>query len=150
MCKKFFSLFIILLLFCCIYSYSIDNETEKIMPFVNNGTYCVTCHKPSEVKEKFKDTTMACDIFCKKCHSNISKHHPVGVRLKNDLPENIRLNSGGKLACITCHDLTVMRYDRVSWKAESLFGSIFQSEKRYKTYYLIIRNNDGDLCKKCH
>ena len=119
------------------------------MPFVNNNTYCAACHKSAEVKEKLKDTTRACDIFCKKCHKNMSKHHPAGVKLKNDLPENITLSSGKKLACITCHDLKVPRYDSVSWKAESLFGSIFKSEKRYKTYYLIIRNNDGDLCRKC-
>jgi len=148
--KKLSGLFIILLLFIFNYSYGIDNETEKIMPFVNNNTYCAACHKSAEVKEKLKDTTRACDIFCKKCHKNMSKHHPAGVKLKNDLPENITLSSGKKLACITCHDLKVPRYDSVSWKAESLFGSIFKSEKRYKTYYLIIRNNDGDLCRKCH
>lgn len=90
MYRKLFSLSIIFLLFLCIHSHSIDNETEKIMPFVNNSTYCITCHSPADVKEKLADTTRACDIFCKKCHGNMSRHHPYGVRLKNDRSEGIR------------------------------------------------------------
>ena len=138
------------LLYAGIYSYGIDNETKKIMPFVDNNTYCTGCHKASEEKERLRNPSKACDIFCRKCHTDMSKHHPVGVKLKNDLPENVLLTSGKKIACITCHDLNNKHYDTVSWKAQSLFGSVFKSEESYKTYYLIIRNNDGDLCRKCH
>ena len=63
---------------------------------------------------------------------------------------NFRLSENKKIACITCHDLNNKRYDKTSWKSESLYDRVFSKPTKYKTYYLVIKNNEGQLCITCH
>lgn len=80
----------------------------------------------------------------------MAKHHPVDNPVTRPPRIPLRLTSEKKSACFTCHSLANPRYDQVRWKAESLFGRLFQRESRYPTYYLATRNDRGQLCLACH
>ena len=127
-----------------------DPETKKIMPFITSKSSCVKCRQKNNLKSMINDPAIACDASCLECHKNTDKHHSVGMRPDNRLKANLRLTHDNKIACITCHDLNFNRFDDTSWRSESLFEKIFNSNERYKTYYLIINNSNGQLCKKCH
>ncbi len=130
---------------------AIDPETEKIMPFVNDNGKCMACHNTDRMKQKIKKTADACDRFCISCHRKTAdKHHNTGMLIRERETLSLPLTGSGRMACITCHDLKIKRYDNTSWKAQSLFDRTFRSKDRYNTYYLTEKNNDGALCQKCH
>jgi hypothetical protein len=128
---------------------SIDTETEKIMPFVTNKKICMDCHAqklPNVVNEPYK----ACDTYCLTCHKDMaSKHHPSGVRMKN-APQTMELTSTQRIACITCHNLSEKRFDSSPWRSQSLYDSLFPSNKQHHTFYLKEKNVNGEMCEKCH
>jgi ribosomal protein L37AE/L43A len=127
---------------------SIDLETEKIMPFVTNKKICMDCHaqkQPNVVNEPYK----ACDTYCLTCHNDMSvKHHPSGIRMRK-IPEAIELTSTQRMACISCHNLAEKRFDTSPWRSQSLYDSLFSSKKHH-TYYLKVKNTNGELCLRCH
>jgi hypothetical protein len=126
-----------------------DEETVKVMPFVSSKIYCRQCHSEKDIAA-ITDPAKACDAYCETCHASmVERHHSIGMRLKK-APTEILLTKNQRVACISCHDLDIKRFDTEPWKSESLFGSIFESKTKYETYYLAVRNNDGALCFKCH
>ena len=127
-----------------------DPETKKIMSFISSKSSCIKCHQNDNLNNMANDPAIACDTSCLECHKNMEKHHGVGMRPDNRLKANLRLTHKNKIACITCHDLNFNRFDGTAWRSESLFEKIFNRKDRYKTYYLIINNSRGQLCKKCH
>jgi hypothetical protein len=129
---------------------TMDKATEKIMPFVGDNSFCLECHSRQELETQYTDPAKACDNYCFKCHKESETHHPVGKEVTFDIPGEIVLREGGRLACISCHDLKNKRMDDKPWKSKSLFGRIFRRQTNYKTYYLIKNNSKGQLCKNCH
>lgn len=137
--------FILLLGFSALVG-GVDPETVKIMPFVSDPSYCARCHKGNS----FPEPAWACKNYCITCHKeNNRTHHKTDAPMKKKRP-GIMATARGKITCRTCHNLKGNRYGKKSWKAESLYDSIFSKKKKYKTYYLIMRNNNGQLCKTCH
>ena len=131
---------------------AIDNETRRIMPFVESksGIFCTQCHNTTQIG-KFKSKADACAIYCKTCHKNMDAHHKTGYVIDNELSGAVnKLTNRKELACYTCHDLTINKFSDKSYKAESLFGGIFSFKSKHKTYYLVVRNNNGQMCKTCH
>lgn len=129
---------------------ALDPETQKIMPFVSTTRDCLKCHSPDDANN-FRNPSQACDPMCMMCHKSMGSHHAVGIKLEGDLPAGLGpLTERGKLMCITCHDLRHPRYDSNPWRSESLYESIFQKQRNYKTYYLTVKNSKGQLCNKCH
>ncbi len=147
--RKYFFYFICLIFICCS-AYAFDKETEKIMPFISSKSLCYECHKDKNAKLKLFDPATACEYLCKKCHKNMDRHHKVGLRLKGKLSSNFKLTEKNKMSCFTCHDLGVKRFSNSSWRAQSLFEKMFRNKSQYKTFYLVMKNNEGQLCKKCH
>ncbi len=80
----------------------------------------------------------------------MSRHHPVGTRLSKMPDEPLLLSSEMKMACFTCHFMTRARYDSERWKSASMFDRVFHKQKRYKTYFLTLHNEQGQLCLYCH
>lgn len=112
---------------------------------------CASCHKDSQ-KRWASNQYRPCTPYCMGCHkkAEMDRHHPVGTALPR-IPDNaLHLVGDKKMACTTCHDLEHPRYDSVRWKATSLFDRLFREEPRYKTYFLALRNNQGQLCLSCH
>ncbi len=125
----------------------VDRETIKIMPFVSDARYCTKCHENST----FPDSADACKNYCITCHKeNDSNHHSTNASLKKVTDYSFKLTDRKKITCRTCHNLKLKRHAESAWKAESLYDSLFSKKKQYKTYYLPIKNNKGQLCKKCH
>jgi hypothetical protein len=120
-----------------------EDDTEKIMPFVKSI-------KNHDRKSLASGKDVLTDSLCVTCHYSIGQnHHVFGVRMKHK-PEGVILSESERIMCITCHDLSKVRYDSRPWKSMSLFDSLFSSEKKFKTYYLIMNNNNGELCITCH
>ncbi len=129
-----------------------DREAMAVMPFLSKpAAECGGCH-PSPGPDPSKDfLARACSFFCLKCHKNVVEgHHSVGSLIDARLPAVLRLNSKGQTACITCHDLTRPRFDSEPWKSTSLFSGMFRRSARHNTYFLVQKNNSGQLCRSCH
>ncbi len=133
-----------------LYSLIIAGGDMNPHPFIASETSCVECHKIKKMTVTVNDTENACSYLCLTCHKDMDSHHAINLRLSEPFPAKFVLTSKNRVTCITCHRLKTNQYDTSSWKAESLYESIFNSKKIYKTYYLAKRNNDGQLCKTCH
>ncbi len=132
-----------------------DARTTGCLPPLSltpQSSACAPCHKDSEARWAASQYR-ACSPYCLSCHAkrpDIVRHHPVGVLLPAKPPAVIRLTADGRNACFTCHDLSRPRYDSTRWKSASLFDRLFRNEPRYKTYFLLMRNDQGQLCQNCH
>jgi hypothetical protein len=147
-CRKIFLLsgcIIIIYSFCS----ALDNESLTIHPFLQSGTYCMDCHAKDN-KIKITDTSPVCSQYCVTCHKSMENHHAINIKIKEQLPDEFVLTAKKRVACFTCHNIKSNRLDTSSWKAESLYEKVFKGEKKYKTYFLIKKNNEGQLCKTCH
>ena len=144
-------LYLFVCLFCAFVSnqivFGMDPETIENMPFVISEKYCLECHTEDEAKKYKGSTIQSCNEYCLTCHT---VHHPVGKRMSKDRPENMNFFKRNKIACFTCHNLLNKRYGEESWKSESLFESVFENKDKHLTYYLVINNRKGYLCKQCH
>lgn len=112
---------------------------------------CVSCHKDAQERIA-SNQYKTCTTYCMSCHkeTEMARHHTVGTELPTVPQDALYLTSGKKVACATCHNLSQPRYDSVRWKASSLFDRIFHNENRYKTYFLAMQNDRGQLCLSCH
>ena len=129
-----------------------DTETIKIMPWITTTENCLKCHS-SEDLDQFSVPAHSCDPNCMLCHKSMSSgnHHPVGMKLENVNTRTLGpVTQREKMMCITCHDLRKNRLDRKPWRSQSLYESIFKKKGKYKTYYLVKKNNKGQLCNLCH
>jgi len=115
------------------------------------SSVCVSCHQDSEQRWK-SNQYRPCSPYCFSCHkrTEMDRHHPVGVLLESVPDAAVLVTADKKNACFTCHDLSRPRYDSVRWKSASLFDRLFREESRYKTYFLAMRNDQGQLCQTCH
>ncbi len=131
-----------------------DSDTVEVMPFVESASYCVKCHSDRKSNGYLKEPALSCDTYCMTCHGTMEdirdRHHVVNVRISFKPKFSFRSSKKKRIMCITCHNLKEKRYDKVSWKAESLFEKVFKGRSRYKTYYLVMKNSNGKLCRKCH
>jgi hypothetical protein len=112
---------------------------------------CVSCHQDGQQRWAAKQY-QPCTPYCMTCHkkSEMDRHHTVGTLLSNLPDQALPLTSEKKVACITCHDMSRTRHDSERWKATSLFDRLFHKESKYKTYFLVMRNDQGQLCLTCH
>jgi hypothetical protein len=114
--------------------------------------YTAACHTKEQGIIKEDALEKNCIAYCSQtdCHPNRNEHHRVAVALpaKSGLP--LYLGQNNMVVCATCHNLANSRYDTKPWRSMSLFGRVFKQAKKYPTYYLIINNIKGQLCKQCH
>ncbi len=111
--------------------------------------YCLKCHTADEAGSFRGGTGNACSKFCLSCHQMLDRHHPVNKRMTGKKNGSFVL-AKGRTACITCHRINKNRYDSEPWASQSMYDRLFKSSTEYKTYYLIMKNDDGQLCKSCH
>ena len=148
---RFIHLIIIIILLTTIgFLFADDNESLPIHPFLQNIDYCMPCHNSSKEKRLLQDTSLACSQCCLSCHNPANIHHPINIKISERLPDNFLLTPKKRLTCITCHNLNHDRFDSSSWKSESLYENMFKGSSKYKTYFLVQKNNNGQLCKTCH
>ena len=111
---------------------------------------CLTCHAPEESAELAARVTRPCSTLCSKCHGFRETHHPVGVTIPAAVPATLQLTQKGTNACVTCHDVTRPRFEGSPWTSTSLFARALSRTKENRTYYLVMRNDRGQLCRNCH
>jgi hypothetical protein len=131
-----------------ILSTAFDNKSLEIHPFIQSTAYCTPCHSKND--KKIIDRNKTCAELCFTCHKEIKNHHVINVKMAETHPGELRLTEKKRITCITCHSLDNSRFDNSSWRAESLYEKAFAGKSQYKTYFLIKKNNDGQLCKTCH
>jgi hypothetical protein len=112
---------------------------------------CRSCH-PGDGARWESRRSRPCSKYCLSCHApkEMEKHHPVGGKLPATPPPGLLLTGEGTTGCSTCHDLGKPRFDKVRWRSESLYDRLFRRQPRYRTYFLAVRNDRGQLCKACH
>ncbi len=147
-----YNIFFALILMAGAFAFALDPETKAIMPFVDDLNYCRQCHTENDFNGFVKDPARACDTYCLSCHKKVTQtnHHPVGIKMPDIRTADMAATKIGKIACITCHNLRERRFDSKPWMAQSLFDSMFKKQRQYKTYYLILQNDSGQLCRTCH
>ena len=128
-----------------------DAHTTGCLP-AKGALACAPCH-PGDGAERYAASAQRpCTPYCLTCHlaDEMARHHHVGNPLQRTPSAVLPLTRDGRTACFTCHVLGRPRYDTTRWKAASLFDRMFRGEPRYKTYFLAIRNDQGQLCLSCH
>ena len=149
--------FVVLLAFPLI-GYSLDGEEDAhsagCLPkesVKSPSAVCASCHDDAQ-KRYATNHHHPCTPYCIECHkkTEMDRHHSVGTQLPRDAHDALILTSRKQIACTTCHDLSQSRYDKVRWKATSLYDRLFRNESRHKTYFLSMRNDHGQLCLTCH
>lgn len=113
---------------------------------------CLACH-PVDAGARWEGRrSRPCARYCQACHAPkaMESHHPIDRKLPKVPPSPLLLTADGMTGCSTCHDLGQPRFDRTRWRAESLFDRLFRRQARYKTYFLAVRNDRGQLCRTCH
>jgi hypothetical protein len=126
------------------------DDTAQIMPFTRDPAPCLQCHSTTDSAAPARDPAKACDAFCLTCHEDTKQHHKVGIQPPGGRPATLQLNSRHEVVCTTCHDLTGRRFDDSPWKYQSLYQRAFRKSHHYRTYYLVLRNDKGQLCRTCH
>ncbi len=144
--RAYISVEVFLIFLLCSGFLLFSHEPAEIHGAVKNGSQCKQCHPGSE--RNFING-ICCVESCVKCH-DMKKHHPVKMAVSQADRRQYKLLSRGRMGCITCHDIYSKRYDSVPWRSNSLFDSLFNRQKVYKTFFLVEMNSNGQLCKKCH
>ena len=113
---------------------------------------CAACHAAAGEALWATRQDRPCSPYCMTCHgkAEMARHHNVGTPLKRPPGAALPLAKGQRVACFTCHLLSQPRYDSVRWKAASLYDRTFRTASQYKTYFLVTRNDQGQLCLACH
>jgi len=106
---------------------------------------CLKCHRNSIPRSR---KGVYCNELCISCHK-MGRHHKLRVTASSK-GGKLKLLNRNRIGCITCHDLSVKRFDTVPWKSSSFYDNIFNRKDQYKTYFLIENNSKGKLCKECH
>lgn len=114
---------------------------------------CAACHKQDADSRWRSAQATPCTPYCATCHKKeeTERHHSVNAELSVESQDvTLHLAQGKLMGCTTCHDLSRPRFDSVRWKAASLFERMFRESPQYKTYFLSMRNETGQLCLVCH
>jgi predicted CXXCH cytochrome family protein len=114
----------------------------------SNG--CSACHDGKATRNNLKLHVSDINALCNSCHATISNHsyiHPYGMTPSKKIMKNMPASflkavkrGGGKLTCITCHDLPKTCLSEK--KSEQGLNPRFFREGPYETR--------TELCYRCH
>jgi len=149
--------------------HNVLNKADLLQKDILKGGVCGQCHTPHNAKGSFlrarEDETTKGDFarLCKSCHkeNGIANKklidgysHPVAVDLKNinahtnKLPlfdeDGNKVQQGGKVDCVTCHDAHKWASDPSNNKKPLKEGDASTSFLR------IAASHDSKLCIECH
>jgi len=146
--------------FACLFAFcgAVEADDENPHAFFADADRCVECHV--ETKESGKATVSAelkKDLvgLCFGCHDDkdLSALHPVEIRPEGPIPKALALDADGAITCGTCHEGHGPYESDRPYVAESLtkkLFSLFTTEKKYRTFFLRMPNDEGQLCLSCH
>jgi hypothetical protein len=105
--KYFFYVLLLLVLAC-------NTVSAKVFPFHDKAKVrCFDCHVSLPFEGFFLSFHEDIPIICSRCHDSSHGNaktsngaafgHPVGVKPTMQIPEDMVLDTGGQVTCITCH-----------------------------------------------
>ncbi len=120
--------------------------------FMSGEKSCLTCHSEVPVTP---DTLLVKDVvsLCMECHfARGADIHPVDLRVKKSESLILPLDEEQMITCITCHDPHKDAYSDAPYTSQ---GALDYLRSRffwttYRTYYLRIPNDEGQICLQCH
>lgn len=115
-----------------------------------NEESCMKCHDAAAAAEIRSRLTKPCSEMCATCHTFTARHHAVGVPISGRVQSPLLLTKNATNACVTCHDVTRPRFERSAWASQSLFERVAHRSSENKTFFLVMRNDRGQLCRNCH
>ncbi|MBI5017003.1 MAG: hypothetical protein HZB55_16150 [Deltaproteobacteria bacterium] len=123
--------------------------------FLSDRRHCMDCHADPPrkgVRPRFKKDVVA---LCLDCHreKDLTALHPVDVRPGSKVPRDLPLDERGAITCATCHNPHQALEAEVPYVAQPLYQrllSVLGRGRRYRTFYLRRRNDEGQLCLGCH
>ncbi len=147
--SRLFSWGLAIILAMSLLIFSVITPSSSEQPCLGTIESCLKCHTENLMPPS-PSLSKACDAYCRSCHGEMSAHHKTGFTITGEVPSGIRLTQNASLACYSCHDISLSRYDKTCWKSESLFQKVFRSASKYPNYFLVEKNNAGQLCRNCH
>jgi predicted CXXCH cytochrome family protein len=91
--------------------YSCHSDSQPLGGKSSHDPYqkgrCDVCHAPHGTDREAKLLRLPGDRQCLSCHPDLPSRghvHPSGATTKMKLPEDILLDSGGRLLCLSCHE----------------------------------------------
>ena len=120
--------------------------------FMEDPSRCLHCHDTRPVQPGghfIKDIVS----LCRDCHSMAHRmSHPVDVKPQQAANPELPLDHEGTITCATCHDPHLDPSSSAPYVnrgvVERLKGLF--SSAGYPTYFLRMRNTEGQLCLSCH
>lgn len=138
---KFYYISYFFILFLFFFENLSANERDQILMIKEGAKDCHNLESENNLK---------CSNDCVSCHGESKKHHKINVRMQGNIPEQLILDSFNKVTCETCHNIELKRFDTKPWKSQSMFEDFFGKKEKYRTYFLRLNNQEGQLCKVCH
>ncbi|GAB4265624.1 MAG: hypothetical protein Kow0092_18090 [Deferrisomatales bacterium] len=118
---------------------------------------CERCHLATPDPGAAATAGLRKDVvgLCLECHrdKDLSALHPVDIRPGAQVPDDLPLDDHGTITCATCHDPHGPYEADEPYVAQALSRrllSLLTGRRRYRTFYLRRRNDEGQLCLACH
>ena len=120
--------------------------------FLSEEGSCPTCHSQVPVTS---DAPLVKDVvsLCTGCHlSRGSDVHPVDLRARPSDRLTLPLDKEQMITCLTCHDPHMEAHSETPYIRQGTLD-FFRSRllsHRYRTFFLRIPNDEGQICLQCH
>lgn len=118
--------------------------------FMSEKGKCGDCHSGDPVSGSaplVKDVVS----LCWQCHfERVQEVHPVDIRPDNAGSVRLPLDDDKTITCVTCHDPHADPYADVAYTRQNPLGRLSGIFKGYRTYFLRIPNDQGQICLNCH
>jgi len=119
---------------------------------------CTSCHMEErpEPGRPYRQMNFRRDIYtlCTGCHP-APVTHPIDIAPRRGISGKLPLDADGTMTCVTCHiphgAAHASRRYTGRTLLEKLRDTVFpRLPGRFRTYFLRLPNNEGELCKICH
>jgi len=119
---------------------------------------CPTCHLEDrpQAGRPYRQMNFRRDIFtlCTSCHAS-HVTHPVDIAPHRGIRGNLPLDPDGTMTCVTCHAPHSRPDASDRYAGRTLSAKIRDTvfpflPGRFRTFFLRVPNNRGELCEQCH
>jgi hypothetical protein len=118
--------------------------------FMSEKEKCGTCHSGEPVTASTPLVKDAVSI-CWECHfEKMQEVHPVDIRPENAESIRLPLDVERTITCVTCHDPHSDPYAEIPYTRQNPIERLTGIFKGYRTYFLRIPNDEGQICLNCH
>lgn len=119
---------------------------------------CPVCHMEErpEPGRPYRQMNFRKDIYtlCTGCHA-APVTHPIDIAPRRGISGKLPLDADGTMTCVTCHAPHGTAHASRSYTGRTLLEKLRDTvfpllPGRFRTRFLRVPNNEGELCKICH